>query len=381
MTYRPGISIVIPTEGRAQLTCHLVQRLDVLRRKVEFSTEVLVVDSSQGSDCRAIAEACAHSRAEWIEGPASVRKKRNMGIAKACYSVVLFLDSDCKPREDLLEQHWRAYQRQDAPCLGGVLGGLEFTGPETFAWNLVKNSSLVQQFNQFTVSYVKWGPTANLSIRQEALDAVGPFDETFPFKLGGDDLDLTYRLTNSGWLLLRCPDALVYHDRSTWSSWKAVLSRALRWGRMEYFLYKKHPSLQTLHPPSFFGWLILVSLFSAASAVILQTWRFLALPLGWIGFSIMLFSLWIYFTQEGSRREKGIAFRESLLSSIPELVYQLGSTFEFLRHGDLRFLYSRPLLSPDGITGIWAGEAWNTWSNLLAFYICYLAAAYWVRFA
>lgn len=380
MTYQEGISIVISTEGRIQLTCHLIQHLDALRRKVKFSTEVLVIDSSKGAEQRAIIEVCTNYRAKWLKGPISVRMKRNIGIIKACYSVILFLDSDCDPHENLLQQHWDMIQRQDIPNLGGVLGSLEFTGPKTLAWALVKNSSLVQQFNLTTPGYAKWGPSANLSIRREVLDIIGLFDESFPFKLGGDDLDLTYRLTNSGWILLKCPDALVYHDRSTWSSLKAVLGRALRWGRMEFHLYKKHASLQMMHPPSFFGWLIAISLFSVISTVITKFWQYLVFPLGWIVISNLLFSLWISLVIKGTLKDKWYVFRDSLLNSVPELVYQFGSTYEFLKHGDLRFFYSRPLLNPDWITGIWAGEACNTWSNLLALFINFLAIAYWTRF-
>lgn len=380
MIYQQGISIIIPTEGRTQLTCRLIQHLDTLRREVEFSTEILVIDSSQEADRNAIFEACRKFHAEWIEGPSSVRKKRNMGIAKACYSIVLFLDSDCDPQENLLKQHWDTIHRQDIPNIGGVLGRLEFTGPETLAWSLVNNSSLVQQFDFTDIGYAKWGPTANLSIRHDVLDKVGLFDEGFPFKLGGDDLDLTYRLTTSGWILLKCPDALVYHDRSTWSSLKDVLGRALRWGRMEYHLFKKHISLQLMHPLSFFGWLILISLFSVITAVIMQIWQYFVLPVGWVILSLLLFSLYISIEKKGTLKEKWHRFRDSLLNSIPELVYQFGSTYEFLKHGDLRFFYSRPLLNPNWIIGVWAGEAWNTWSNLLAFLINYMAIVYWARF-
>lgn len=379
MSYLSGISIVIAAEGRVQLTCNLIMRLDDLCHKVEFPTEVLVVDSSQGADRETISQTCKEFNAQWIAGPESVRKKRNIGIGKACFSIILFLDSDCLPEDGLLNQHWQVYHSQNAERLGGVLGRLEFTGQETFAWRLVKNSSLIQHFDQSSLPHVKWGPTANLSVAKAAVDEIGLFDETFPFKLGGDDLDLTYRLTKNGWLLISNPNALVYHDRSTWNSLKAVLSRAFRWGRMEYYLYKKHTSLQTPHPPSFFGWLFLVIGFSAVSSLILKNWRLLALPVGWIVLALIFFSLWISLAQKGSLNQRWRFFWESILTGIPELVYQFGSTWEFLKHGDLRFLLSRPLLSLTGISGIWAYEAWNTWSNLLAFLINYLAVMFWIR--
>lgn len=376
MNSNSGLSIIIPTEGRVHLTIQLIETLYELCVRADFKTEVIIIDSSEKNDRTQIANACSQFNVNLISGPASVRKKRNLGIMESTYSVILFLDSDCTPTEDLLQQHWKCYQKIEGSNLGGVLGRLKFTGPESLAWKFVQNSSLVQQFNIATTNKsVSWGPTANLSVRRDVLHEIGLFDETFPFKLGGDDLDLTYRLTKSGWLLACNPDAIAYHTRDTWNSLALVLSRALRWGRMEYHLYKKHASLRMHHPPTILGWLLLIIFFSLIQSLIFNAPVLLLMPLVWFLLAIFFFSLLASLT---SPKNKLKAFVESLLTAVPELMYQFGSTFEFLRHADIRFFYSRPLLSSNGVKGSWNPEAWNTWSNLLALLVHYSLVLFWV---
>jgi GT2 family glycosyltransferase len=71
----------------------------------------------------------------------------------------------------------------------------------------------------------------------------GMFEDNFPFKLGGDDLDMSYRVTKAGYMIGSAPNAVTYHSRKTWNSYKAVHDRAKRWGTMENFIVKRHPEL------------------------------------------------------------------------------------------------------------------------------------------
>jgi hypothetical protein len=371
MAFPSGISVVIATEGRGCLTANLLKKLFAARRSFEYPTEVLVVDSSSGQERLEIADACKNYDAVLIDGPSSVRKKRNIGIGLVKYSILLFLDSDCIPSDDLLVRHWQHYDVQAGNRVGGVLGRLEFVGKETFSWKLIRESSLVQHFSVAShAKSVRWGATANLSVSREVLDEVGMFDESFPFKLGGDDLDLTYRMTHAGWELLCDPNALVFHDRSTWASIKSVLSRALRWGKMEYYLYCKHPDLRCASTPTIWGWTIFVLVYAVVLSVLQSSTVFLLFPLVWFVLSLILFSVWIAMSVHESASTRAKTFGQSLLTAVPELTYQLGSTLEFLAHGDFRFLYSRALLSHQGIAGYWTADAWNVWSNLVSLLIC-----------
>ena len=239
--YPEGISVIVPTEGRPQLTARLLQGIVQARVAVDAPVEVLVVDSSDGQAQATIHDACRTASAVYLSGSTNVREKRNQGLRLARYSVVLFLDSDCTPRPDLLAAHWQHYA---AGCrqIGGVVGQTIFEGPQGLAWRMVEQTSLVAHFTQAADhESVCWGTTSNISFRHDVIDEVGVFDTEFPFRLGGDDLDLSYRVSRRGYVLRADAQAVVLHSRSTWNSLPSVLRRALRWGRTEYYLFRKQP--------------------------------------------------------------------------------------------------------------------------------------------
>lgn len=50
----------------------------------------------------------------------------------------------------------------------------------------------------------------NVSFKKSVLEEIGMFEENFPFKLGGDDLDMTYRVTKAGYMIGSAPNAVTY---------------------------------------------------------------------------------------------------------------------------------------------------------------------------
>lgn len=371
--YPPGISVVIPTEGRTELTAGLLRDLRAARESFALPSEVLVVDSSHDAEREVILRAAAETGARYLSGPLGVRRKRNLGVSEARYSVILFLDSDCRPAPDLLTRHSRSYETGSGPSPGGVLGRTLFDGPQTPAWHLVQSSSLVAHFSRASRSpSAPWGPTANISFRREVLDEVGLFDTGFPFKLGGDDLDLSYRVVKAGYRLACDPEAVVYHTRSTWSTLGSVLRRALRWGRMEYYLYRKHPSARFPAPPNFWGWALSVWALFGLQGVLAQTLDFAAWGLLWIPLALILYSA--FEAADGTAGTRLRGFWTSLGAAVPELTYQSGASFEFARHGDPRFLWSRAWFDPDAPRTNWPSEARNYWSNLISLLVVQLLA-------
>ena len=378
--YPDGISIIVPTEGRVELTGALLSGLAVAREVCTFPTEVLVVDSSSGQQREAIAAACARHNGCLVAGPRSVREKRNLGITSANYAIILFLDSDCRPTPDLLFQHWHLYEcAGGGEQPGGVLGRVVFEGPVGWTWYLVRHSSLVARFSVATIRpTASWGPTANLSLRHSVLDRVGHFDTQLPFRLGGDDLDLTYRVVRVGFPIVCNPAAIVYHSRSTWSSLRAILSRAFRWGRIEYHLGRKHPANRIPAPPSFWGWFLLVVLLAVCQTALSgQLYPLCGLPIWWAA-SLLIFPFFNALRGEGDavfiRR-----YVDSLANGVPELTYQFGTTWEHALHLDPRFLWSRVWFDPDDARRNWLPEALNTWSNLCALLLAQLLVLIHVR--
>ncbi len=247
-------SIVIPTWNRSELVEALLGSLyEERKRYTQGSTEVIIVDSSTGAEKDSIVASCDKYDATYIEGDDSVRKKRNKGIRSSKYDYILFIDSDVTVEKGLLDEYVEAYKNPYKVKLGGVLGYTEFVGKKTFWWKMLERTSLVNSFS-FARDYPfhSWTIGNNVSFKKSVLEEIGMFEENFPFKLGGDDLDMTYRVTKAGYMIGSAPNAVTYHSRKTWNNYKAVHDRAKRWGTMENFIVGRHPELyQKVIPKSY----------------------------------------------------------------------------------------------------------------------------------
>lgn len=238
-------SIVIPTWNRSELVEALLKSLyDERERYMSGRTEVLIIDSSAGNEKDSIISSCKKYDAIYVEGDDSVRKKRNKGIRQSKYDYILFIDSDVVVEKGLLDEYVEAYKNPYKVKLGGVLGYTEFVGKRTFWWKMLERTSLVNSFS-FARDYPfhSWTIGNNVSFKKSVLEEIGMFEENFPFKLGGDDLDMTYRVTKAGYMIGSAPNAVTYHSRKTWNNYKAVHDRAKRWGTMENFIVERHPEL------------------------------------------------------------------------------------------------------------------------------------------
>lgn len=105
-----GVSVVTPAHGRERLISLLLESLKTARANSSLPSEVLIVDSSAGEEAEAIRRSCEKLNACYIHHPVNnVRQKRNLGIEKARYPIVLFIDSDCRASPDLINEHTAAY--------------------------------------------------------------------------------------------------------------------------------------------------------------------------------------------------------------------------------------------------------------------------------
>lgn len=242
------MSVIVPTEGRVRLVGRLLESLVVARQAVVGGTEVLIVDSSQGDDAHQIARLCERFDASYVEGPRSVRAKRNLGARMARGGFLHFVDSDCWVRPDTITALLSVAEIERA---GGAVGVTEMAGPGSFSTRVAEASPFLDAFGFAAVmEEVPWATMTNCMVKKAAFDAVGGFDEDLPFRLGGDDLDLTWRLNLDGYLLLASPDSTTYHGRETWSSFRSLLRRSWRWGSVEAHLRVKHPTYVRRVAPS-----------------------------------------------------------------------------------------------------------------------------------
>ena len=190
-------------------------------------TEVLVVDASNGAldDIRT-----SHEWARWIDYVqppglhTTIAQQRNIGVRNAEGDIIVFTDSGCLPEDGWLE-------RLLAPILED--GESVTCGPTRAVGKSVYSG--VHWWGNADMDYVPMAPTINLAFRREAFDAVGGFDESFG---SAEDIDFTWRLTDSGYRLRWVQDAVVQHD---WGTPQRQLRRAFFYGKGGCRLLRKHP--------------------------------------------------------------------------------------------------------------------------------------------
>lgn len=240
-----NISIVIPTFNREKLLHSLLSSLYNARQAYRYGkTEVLVVDSSAGEKKKKIAESCRQFDARYIEGDDSVRKKRNKGIDLARYEVIHFIDSDVRVESNILNAHAETLMNSGDPKVAGSFGYTEFVGKKSFWWRVAEHTTYLDSFRFSKMfPYQSWTIGNNVAFFRDVLLKCGKFREDFPYNLGGDDLEFTYRITKSGYLIKSTPEARCFHSTETWNKHAAIQNRTKRWGTMEYYIKSLHPEL------------------------------------------------------------------------------------------------------------------------------------------
>ena len=369
-------SIVIPTWNRSEHVVALLKSLYAeCKRYQQGKTEILIVDSSLGDEQEKIKLACEKYEAKYIDGDDSVRKKRNKGIKLSIYDYILFIDSDVTVEKGLLDEYVEAYKNPYGVKLGGVLGYTEFIGKKTFWWKMLERTTLVNAFS-FAREYPfhSWTIGNNVSFKKDVLEEIGMFEENFPFKLGGDDLDMTYRVTKAGYMIGSAPNAVTYHSRKTWNNYKAVHDRAKRWGTMENLIVERHPELYKRIIPKDYILKLIVMIFMGILSLIKGRWLPLMIAVSWIVINWLIDYI-------VDIRKKGFCspiyfFGAQLIQSQYEFYRVLGS----IKKGSFGALYKGIIFNRFHIKYGMAGESFRIRKLLWSFISVFVVILMSVRF-
>jgi GT2 family glycosyltransferase len=251
----------------------------------------------------------------------------------ARYDILLFIDSDCEASAQLIEEHLRVYQNDDCNNLGGVLGVTEFTGKSNWVWKIIEKSPFIDAFTfAKRMPNAVWCTCSNVSFKKQIFEELGGFDEDFPFKLGGDDLDFSWRVTQAGYLL-KCNDrALAFHTKKTWQRLPAICERIFRWGRMSYYVMKKHKSRLQFKLPG----LILIGFVALAIGsvvALVKSNRSLFFSL-YFDACLMVGGSFLFWRE---RRCNLTDIFQHIGAYLLSLLYQAGAAIEIIRHAHFGF--------------------------------------------
>ncbi len=201
---RPSVSVIVPCFNVA----NSVERLVAALLRQDDPAELFFVDdgSTDGTADRLrtltaeipVAHVLVHDR---NRGRAAAR---NTGIAAATYDVLLFLDADMEPEPGFVRAHAEEHTRPDVVGIVStpVLEGLspdDLYHQYLTTWRGAVGVGTGQPLppRYFIIGYT--------SVKAEALEAVGGFDERFSY---GEDIDFAYRLAR------QYPNGLYRSDRA-----------------------------------------------------------------------------------------------------------------------------------------------------------------------
>jgi len=233
----PEISIVIPVKDRADELQRCLTSISNLNYPQE-KLQIIVVDDGSCDDSAQVARnhgALAVPSGGCGRGPAAAR---NVGAALAGGEILAFIDSDCSASREWLNELLPAFGNPQMAAVGGQVDGM-------------CNQSIVDRYES-TMSSLSLGsrertgssgsdtfylPSCNLLVRRSAFRSAGGFKDEMHV---GEDVDLTWRLRDSGWTIAYIPAGNVLHEHR--STLRSFMSRRFDYGTSEGLLQILHPT-------------------------------------------------------------------------------------------------------------------------------------------
>ncbi len=240
----PVFSVVIPTFNRQPVLAECLTALGQQTVRPEMF-EVIVVDdgSSDATEqfCRNFTPNYSFQYLRQLNAGAGAARRRGVQHARGEY--LLLVNDDTIAAPDLLVEHWKAHQhRQDArQC---VLGDFHFPPA---AQQRALTRFLTQSPFFFPQATLRAGQyweytyvvTCNLSVRRDAVLAVGSFDARFRV---AEDSDLGVRLSRKGFCVRYVPEAQAIHQHLSFTI-PDLIRRAATYGANQLAFLRKHPAL------------------------------------------------------------------------------------------------------------------------------------------
>lgn len=255
-SFAPMVSIVVPVYNRAGEIGDCLEAL-LAQNYPSQRLEVIVVDDGSADGT---AEVVSRYPFKLIKQPQNQGQSaaRNAGVLAARGEIVAFIDSDCIADPDWLGELVPYFQDPRVALVGGYVDSFfreslldryeEVQSPLNLGREVAFGTSAASDF------YV---PTCNVLIRKNVYLQVGGLDEGLRL---GEDVDLCWRLKETGCRLLYVPQGKVRHKHRN-RLWE-ILCRRFDYGTSEGFLFSRHAQVKKRFPwkPAAFTFMVLCCL-------------------------------------------------------------------------------------------------------------------------
>ncbi|MEM8728360.1 MAG: glycosyltransferase [Pseudomonadota bacterium] len=186
----------------------LARCLDALKRDhLARPTEILVVDNNSDQPLDDILSAHQDARLV-VEPKPGAATARNAGVAQSTAPRIFFLDADCVPDPDWIDQAYRAIEGQD--IVGGKISVFDETPPPRSGSEAFE--TVFGFYQERYITEMQFSVTANLLTWRHVWDDVGPLIHGL-----SEDREWCNRAVGKGFRLVYDPELAVSHpSRSDW---------------------------------------------------------------------------------------------------------------------------------------------------------------------
>jgi GT2 family glycosyltransferase len=226
----PRVSVVVCTHNGEPTLPECLGRLASLTYP---DYEVIVVDDGSSDGSADIARAHGVTLVQTEHRGLSFA--RNAGVARADGEIVAFLDDDAYPDSDWLRYVATSLLANAHAGMGGPNIPPEDDGLVAECVATAPGAPIHVLISDREAEHV---PGCNMAFRKSALEEIGGFDERF--RAAGDDVDVCWRLQESGRTLGFSAGAVVLHRRR--DSVRRYLRQQYGYGKAEALLERKWPS-------------------------------------------------------------------------------------------------------------------------------------------
>jgi glycosyltransferase involved in cell wall biosynthesis len=230
------LSVVIPTYNGAKKITKLLQKL-AIQTFSDFET-IIVNDGSTDNTLETIRQ--FNFPLKNLQVVDQINKgragARNSGAEIANGEILLFIDDDIVPSDDLVEIHYKAQQNHD--IVVGLLESMNISGnKEVLAYAEYNNNKWNTDIHERSTE-IFYITANNFSIKKKTFFDVSGFDSRLK---DAEDFDLAVKLKERNYQIFYEPKATALHMLPM--SFKETMKRAREYGKARDALIKLNPSV------------------------------------------------------------------------------------------------------------------------------------------
>jgi len=226
-SHLPKVTVIVAVRNMERTIARCIESL----LKVEYPhKEIIIIDDGSTDNTP---DVVARYPVEMIRIKNSgVSEARNVGLGSCNSQIVAFTDGDCYVERDWLAMLVRRFSDE---TVGGVGGYVDFekSGVVATALSLEYQKRFAQR-GRATRSIA----CISAAFKRDVLLSVGGFRRLVGQKVGGEDIDLSYRIVTAGHTLIYEPKAIVHHDGFEMS--RGIVRRNFRNAAVSVAIFREH---------------------------------------------------------------------------------------------------------------------------------------------